>query len=91
MAAIFKGQNYRITLETGGSLVGATVNNILYKDPDNIKGTWVGVISGTTIYYDVPAAVNNKAGKWEFQVEVSIGGSSFLGEVAYQFISNNIK
>ena len=91
MPVLFNGQDYKLTLDTGIVLTGATVTRIQYKKPDGTKGFWTATVLGTTIFYDITAIQNNAAGVWAFQSYVEIGGKIFIGEKIYQTILNNIK
>ncbi len=91
MAALFNGQDYKLTLDTGIVLTGATATKILYKKPDGTKGFFTATVVGTTLEYNVTPALNNAAGVWGFQSYVEIGGKAFIGEIINQTILNNIK
>ena len=91
MPVLFNGQDYKLTLDTGIVLTGATLTQILYKKPDGTKSFWAATVVGTTLEYNITAAVNNAAGVWCFQSYVEIGGKAFIGEKICQTILNNIK
>lgn len=90
-AVLFKGQDYRLILETGISLAGATLVKAIYTKPSGDKGEWTGTVDGDDIFYDVTAVQNDMDGNWTFQSYVEIGGKVYFGETKIIKISNNLR
>ena len=67
---IFKGQPYRLSLETATNMAGAEELEIEYRKPDATAGAWTATGSGTTVYRDIPGDENDQAGVWRFRARV---------------------
>lgn len=93
-AVLFKGQDFRVNLDTGIDLAGATELKIYYKTPTGDKNFWdvLGNIDGTKLFHDVTAAENKDAGFWTFQTYIKAAdGREYWGDIATKVISDNIK
>ena len=78
------GQDYRITLDTGINLTGATVHTITYLSPNGTTAALGGTIYQLTkLYADVPAATNNLAGKWLFRCNITLAGLVYTSETIF--------
>ena len=84
MSHVFKNQTLlTIVLETNyASLASATVKKILYKDPNGRVGSWNATSSGTTLTYNISTDDVIRAGRWEFQSYIEVGGLKGFGKIA---------
>lgn len=83
---LFKGQDFRLQLNTGIDLTGASVTNILYKSPTSKTGVWTGTVTGKSIFHDVTPLENNEAGTWYYQVYVEQSGKKYYGQMVSKVI-----
>lgn len=93
-AVLFKGQDFRINLDTGIDLTGATQLKIYYKTPADDRNFWdaIGNVDGMKIFHDVTGTENIYAGFWTFQTFVKLAdGKEYWGDIATKVISDNIK
>lgn len=85
MAQVFTNTGIiTISIDTGISLIGATVTKIKYQKPDGTKGEWTATVSGTSLQYDADNDDIDQAGTWQFQSYVEIGGQIGRGEIVSQ-------
>lgn len=84
MSDIFVNQDLTVILNTNITLTGASVTNILVRDPNGTTSTWTGSISGTTsISYDIPDNILATSGRWLLRASVTLSnGKIYTGEVA---------
>jgi len=78
MSAIFVDQPYRLILDVGQTMVGATTK-IAYQKPDGTTGEWDGTVDNvtdTTVYKDVSATENDASGWWHFQSYILFHGAT---------------
>jgi hypothetical protein len=90
MSVLYKGQDYRITLNTGVDLTIASETKVLYKKPGGGNGEWVSSVVTVSMYYDVTAADNDEDGVWQFQAYAEISGKIYFGSIVKQTILPNI-
>lgn len=70
---IYKDQPYRLQLQTGIPLSSVDAMRLAYKDPDGTIGTFgATMVEVSSIYADITAAQNSKAGDWNFQAEIKL-------------------
>lgn len=75
----------QLKLDTGISLVGATLMRILYTDPNGLQGEWTVVSTdGTKLVYNVLETDITVPGIWQMQAAVTIGGLTGYGQIATQ-------
>jgi hypothetical protein len=89
-ALLYKGQDYRIVLDTGVDLTLASETKILYKKSNGVKGEWLSTADVEAMYYDVTSTENDKDGTWQFQAYAEIAGKTYFGEIVNKVILNNI-
>lgn len=76
-----------IILDCGEDITGATATKIKYKKPDNSTGEWIaGVYNINYLKYTIQSGDLDQAGLWKFQVSLTLGSWSGLGETAEQII-----
>jgi predicted secreted protein len=86
MGKIYKGQiGVLIELDTGDLMVGATVQEILYK-VGNKEGAWTAVQDGTKLTYTTTTA-ELVVGTYFLQAHVVALGLDLLGTTAHMVIS----
>jgi hypothetical protein len=75
---------YRLILDPSVDVTLAAARSILVVKPDNTTLTWAAVLlSAREIYYDVPSATNDVAGRWLFTSSCVIGGQTYIGETKH--------
>jgi hypothetical protein len=78
----YAGDSYTLLrLDTGISLVGATVTRILYRKPNGLKGFWTATPSGTALQYQLIDGDIDQHGIWEIQAYVEVGSKKALGKI----------
>ena len=78
MSNIYEGQAWRLRLDTGIDLTGATTIHIDYKNDDG-RGEFTATVDGTHLYYDFETDEITE-GKWQFQTHVVIAGLDYVGD-----------
>lgn len=83
--------NITITNNTGVSLAGATVTQIIFRRPDGTTGTWNATPSGNTLTYAIQTGDTAVKGNWRLQAYIVNGGQKGYGtEVTQRFkLPNN--
>lgn len=70
--------------DQGRILFGSTTVQIKYKDPDGVEGTLTGdIIDQNAVVAPMPAATNNKTGKWWFKLYTVLAGGEILEGVPF--------
>ncbi len=89
---IFKGQSYRLELNSGIDLSGATLLKLLYVKPDAVEGFWPGTLDSdnTSIFYDVTPTNNDMSGVWKYQLYVEVGGKTYYGSIVQNKIIESL-
>ena len=89
---LFKNQGYvTLSFDTGLDLTNATGQKILFKRPDGTKGSFVAVISGTKLTYDMANADLNQApGMWQFQAYFQVNGRDGYGDIVNISVEENL-
>ena len=90
--SVFRTQSLlTIILETNYSnLASATETKIRYTKPNNKKGEWDAVVSGTTLRYDVQDGDIVIGGLWKFEAYAKFGGLKAFGDIAEQYFEEPI-
>lgn len=71
-----------IELDTGVSLVGATVTEIKVRKPSGIVETWTATVSGTKLRYVTLTDDLDQEGVWRMQASVTLPSGKWRGETA---------
>lgn len=81
---IYKGQHYRLKLNCGTEIAGATTIKIRYLKPGAlIYAEWTATIEDPTlglIYKDITPTENNTAGEWRVWSYLIIANKTYIGE-----------
>lgn len=71
-----------IELDTGVSLVGATVTQIKVRKPSGAVVTWTATVSGTKLRYVTLLNDLDQEGVWRMQASMTLPSGKWLGETA---------
>ena len=82
---IFKGQFFRLILDTGIDLTDASAKVIKYTKPDGITtGQWTATIDSddnTKMYFDITNQVD-QSGRWMVYAKATFTAGNIPGEVS---------
>jgi hypothetical protein len=71
-----------IELDTGVSLVGATVTQIKVRKPSGAVVTWTATVSSTKLRYVTLLNDLDQEGVWRMQASMTLPSGKWLGETA---------
>lgn len=84
MENTFINQDWTIILDLGVDISTAPTLEIVYRKPGSAVETTVAatLYTPTSIYYDIPAVVNNTTGQWLFRAKITtLAGKVLFGDV----------
>ncbi len=73
--------NVTITNDTGVSVAGADVTQIIYTKPNGDRGAWNATPSGDTLTYQIQTGDVDRNGNWRLQAYISSGGQKGYGSI----------
>lgn len=92
-AKLYTGQDYRLLIDTEQDLTEATGLTIVCVKPNKQRLEWPASLEPGTIsvvYRLVPAAENDLAGQWRFQVAFDVAAGHFLTDIGIQTILSKL-
>ena len=87
---LFKGQDFRLTLNSGIDLTGNTLLQILFKTPTGKVGAWTTTQILNSAFHDVTSTENNEGGEWRYQLYTEISGKKYFGEIVKKIVLETI-